>query len=45
MLRRQHEAIAALLGAGVPPDVKNQRRWNPIDEAVALGDAEAVKIL
>jgi ankyrin repeat protein len=45
VLRRQHDAIRLLLDAGMPPDVKNARRWNPMDEAVALGDAEATKLL
>ena len=44
-LRRQLEAARLLLEAGVPADVKNQRMWNPIDEAIALQDAEAVKLL
>ncbi|KAL4448118.1 hypothetical protein ABPG75_005337 [Micractinium tetrahymenae] len=45
VLRHQHAAIAALLEGGLPPDVKNERRWNPVDEAVALGDAVAAKLL
>ena len=45
VLRHQLEAIRLLLEAGVPPDVKNQRMWNPIDEAIALQDAETTKLL
>lgn len=45
VLRHQHAAIAALLEGGLPADVKNERRWNPVDEAVALGDAAATKLL
>lgn len=45
MLRHEHAAIEALLDGGLPPDVKNERRWNPVDEAVALGDAAATKLL
>lgn len=45
VLRGQHEAIQLLLDAGLPPDVKNERRWNPIEEGVALGDAKATKLL
>lgn len=45
VLRHQYEAINMLLDGGLPPDVKNQRQWNPVDEAVALGDAAAAKLL
>lgn len=45
VLRRQHDALRLLLDAGVPPDVKNARRWTPLDESIALGDAEATKLL
>ncbi|PRW33819.1 Ankyrin repeat domain-containing 13C isoform B [Chlorella sorokiniana] len=45
VLRRQYGAIHVLLEGGVPADVKNERMWNPIDEAVALRDAEAAKVL
>lgn len=45
VLRRQYDAIQVLLDAGLPADVKNERMWNPIDEAVALRDARAAKIL
>lgn len=45
VLRHQHAAIAAQLEGGLPADVKNERRWNPVDEAVALGDAAATKLL
>jgi len=45
VLRRQYGAIHALLEAGVPADVKSERMWSPIDEAVALRDAEGAKIL
>lgn len=29
----------------MPADVKSERMWSPIDEAVALRDAEAAKVL
>ncbi|KAL4853054.1 Ankyrin repeat domain-containing protein 13C [Chlorella vulgaris] len=45
VIRRQYEAIRLLLEAGLPPDAKNARRWNSLDEAVALNDAEASKLL
>ena len=45
VIARQHAAIAALLDGGVPPDVKNERMWSPLDDAVALGDAEAAQML
>lgn len=45
VLRHQHHAIEVLLDAGLPADSKNERQWNPIDEAVALQDAEATKLL
>ncbi len=45
VLRRNRELVQALLASGFPGDLKNARRWEPVDEAVALRDFELTRIL
>ena len=45
VLRRNKLMVQALLEAGFPSDLKNARRWEPLDEAVALRDFELSRIL
>lgn len=37
--------VQALLDTGFPNDLKNARRWEALDEAVALRDFELTRIL
>eukprot|EP00898_Chlorokybus_atmophyticus_P000429 jgi/Chlat1/1387/Chrsp12S01965 len=45
VLLGHHRALNKLLELGYPCDRKNERGWSALDEAVALGDEQMVKIL
>ena len=45
VLRRQYDTVQALIDYEFPLICKNERRWLPIDEAVALRDRRMVKLL
>jgi ankyrin repeat protein len=45
VLRHSLGAVRALLAAGASPEAQNARKWTPLDEAIALKDREAVKLL
>jgi ankyrin repeat domain-containing protein 13 len=45
-LARSKDAVELLLKTGgVSPEIKNLRKWNPLDEAIALKDHDMIKIL
>lgn len=43
VLRRRYELAEALLDAGFPVALSNERKWAPVDEAIALGDKRMVR--
>ena len=46
VLARSHEAVELLLKTpGVSVEMKNLKKWNPLDEAIALQDHQMIKIL
>lgn len=45
VLRRNKQLVQGLLDFGFPGDLKNARRWEPLDEAVALRDFELTRML
>jgi ankyrin repeat protein len=45
VLCRAGDAIGILLDAGLSPETRNARKWSPLDEAVALGDKNSIKVL
>ncbi len=45
VLRRQYDTVQALVEYEFPLVCKNERRWLPVDEAVALRDRRMVKVL
>ena len=43
VLRRRYELAEALLEAGFPVALSNERKWAPVDEAIALSDKRMVR--